>query len=388
MLPTPGAGARIFDLVPQMIGALDAAAAAPGNEGGGAGESGSLGLAPADSAIVVLIDGLGARNLQAHSGHARFLAAHMGKRDTAQTVFPSTTSAALTSLLTGATPGEHGIVGYRARVADRDIIANQLTGWEDEGLDPLTWQRRVPLLEREAGAGRRTFVVNDPKYAGTGFTAATMRGADFVGAPTFEERLAEASALATAHAGALVYAYTSQLDAVGHKLGVASARWLENLEAVDAAVTRFAATLPVRVGALVTADHGMIDVAAHKHVLLREGDERLEGVRHIGGEPRMLHLYAEPGAETALLATWQRREGHRSWVLSREQAIDADLFGPVDPEVAPRIGDVLVAARAHIAYYDDRLDDKRAQLMVGQHGSLTDEERTVPLVRLGAFERR
>ena len=88
------------------------------------------------------------------------------------------------------------------------------------------------------------------------------------------------------------------------------------------------------------------------------------------------------------LATWQRREGHRSWVLSRDEAIVADLFGDVAPEVAPRIGDVLVAARAHIAYYDDRLQDKRAQLMVGQHGSLTDEERTVPLVRLGAFARR
>ena len=375
MLPTPSAGARIFDLVPQMIGALGA-------------ESGALGLAPAESAIIVLLDGLGARNLQAHSGHARFLAASMGKRDTAQTVFPSTTAAALSSLLTGVQPGVHGIVGYRARVPERDIVANQLTGWEDVGLDPLTWQRSVPLFEREALAGRRTFVVSDQKYAGSGFTAATMRGAEFSGAPTLDERLAQATTLATAHPGSLTYVYSSQLDAVGHKFGIASARWIENLEAVDAALTRFAAALPARVGAIVTADHGMIDVSAQKHVLLRAGDERLGGRRHVAGEPRVPNRYAEPGAEEALLATWQRREGHRSWVLSRDEAIVADLFGDVAPEVAPRIGDVLVAARAHIAYYDDRLQDKRAQLMVGQHGSLTDEERTVPLVRLGAFARR
>ena len=65
----------------------------------------------------------------------------------------------------------------------------------------------------------------------------------------------------------------------------------------------------------------------------------------------------------------------------------AGLFGAVDDDVRERIGDVLVAARARIAYYDDRLADKAAQNMIGQHGSLTDEERTVPLIPLGAFAR-
>ena len=66
-------------------------------------------------------------------------------------------------------------------------------------------------------------------------------------------------------------------------------------------------------------------------------------------------------------------------------ATDAGLFGPMSPDVLPRLGDVIVAARSGIAYYDDRLADKGPQRMVGQHGSLTDEERTVPLIRLGAF---
>ena len=50
-----------------------------------------------------------------------------------------------------------------------------------------------------------------------------------------------------------------------------------------------------------------------------------------------------------------------------------------------RIGDVLVAARSGIAYYDDRLADKGAQKMIGQHGAPTHDERIVPLIRLGAF---
>ena len=372
ILPAAGPGARLFDVVPQMFDALD-------------GRTGTLGLNPAESAIVLVLDGLGARNLQAHSGHARFLSAHMGKRDVGQTVFPSTTAAALTSLLTGRAPGEHGIVGYRALVPGRDLVSNQLTGWEDDRLDPATWPLRTPLFEQARLDGRPTFVVSEPRFARSGFTLATTRGAEFHGAMTLEERLALAAALASRHPGSLTYVYTPQLDTVGHKLGVASARWVETLEGVDAAVRRFAEALPARIGVIVTADHGMVDVAPQKHVLLREGDERLAGVRHIGGEPRMLHLYAEPGAAGAVLETWRRREAHRSWVLGRDEAIGAGLFGPVDPVAAPRIGDVLVAARARIAYYDDRLDDTRAQGMVGQHGSLTDEEVTIPVIRLGAF---
>ena len=110
----------------------------------------------------------------------------------------------------------------------------------------------------------------------------------------------------------------------------------------------------------------MVDVPRHRHVLLGEGDPLLDGVRHIGGEPRMLHLYAEADAAADLLARVARGRGRRGPGCSRAtRPIAAGLFGPVDAAVLPRIGDVLVAARSGIAYYDDRLDDKGAQSMVG-----------------------
>ena len=129
----------------------------------------------------------------------------------------------------------------------------------------------------------------------------------------------------------------------------------------------------------------MIDVPAHRHVLLREGDELLDEVDVIGGEPRMLHLYASDGAAERVASRWRESESDRAWVMTRAEAVDAGLFGTVHPEVAPRIGDVLVAARSSVAYYDDRLTDKKPQRMIGQHGSLTDQERIVPLIRFGVF---
>ncbi|GAA5027127.1 alkaline phosphatase family protein [Microbacterium fluvii] len=365
----PPAARSLTALLPQLILALE-------------GRSGWF--APASSAIVLVVDGLGAHNLAARSGHARFLAGAGGRRDTARTVFPSTTATALTSLLTGRAAGEHGIVGYRALEPGRDLVLNQLRGWDTDAL-PVTWQRAQPLLESEAAAGRPCFVVSKHEYAGTGFTEATMRGAQFHGARELDERMRLAAGLAQQHPGALIYLYAPELDAVGHKHGWESDRWTAALESVDAAVRLLAETADPGTGIVVTADHGMIDVPRHRQILLSDGDRLVAGVRHIGGEPRMLHLYAEPGAADDLLAAWRAAESARSWVLGRGEAVEAGLFGDVDPAVLPRIGDVLVAARAGVAYYDDRLDDKAPQKMVGQHGSLTGEERIVPLLRLGAF---
>lgn len=371
-LPADPPSARsLTDVVVESIRSLDGA---------------SSWLPAARSAVVVLVDGLGRGNLAARAGHARFLTGAMARKDTARTSFPSTTATALSSLLTGTDAGRHGIVGYRVRVPGTDRTPDQLGGYESDGLDPLTWQRSTPLLEAHVAGGRPAFVVSRARYATTGFTTALQRGARFVAAESVAERLAVAAALAESHDGALVYAYIPELDALGHKRGWESDRWLHTLEELDRDIAAFAGALSPRVGALVTADHGMVDVPAHRHVLLQDSDPLVIDVRHIAGEPRMLHVYAQEGAAAQVAERWKAAESHRSWVLTRTEAIAAGLFGAtVDPEVAPRLGDVLVAARASIAYYDGRLADTRPQQMIGQHGSLTDQERIVPLIRLGRY---
>lgn len=347
--------------------------------------SGAGGLPPARSAVVVLVDGLGAHNLDSRAGHARFLSSHRAKKDVALSVFPTTTAAALTSLFTGVEPGRHGIVGYRVRVPESGVLSNQLTGWEKDGLDPLVWQRSAGFFPQHPEVPG--FVVSKAEYRDSGFTRAAFRGTTFLDAASIADRLALAAQTAHENPGSIVYAYAPELDSLGHRLGWESDAWTGQLESLDGAVRDAVQSLPRDIGMLLTADHGMVDVPRHAHVLLTAGSPLVDGVAAVAGEPRMLHLYAEPGASADVRARWQQAEGTRAWVFSRAEAIEAGLFGAVDPEVEDRIGDVLVAARAQIAYYDDRLLDKAPQKMVGQHGSLTSAERIVPLLRLGAYAR-
>ncbi|GAA4482656.1 alkaline phosphatase family protein [Microbacterium panaciterrae] len=370
MLPAiPPSSRSITGVAHDLFGALD-----------GSAES----LKPARSAVLCVIDGLGAIQLRGHAGHARRLAGAMAKKDVISSVFPSTTAAALTSLLTGADPGRHGLVGYQVRDPQSGVLVNQLSGWEQAGADPSAWQTEPTIFERAIAQGRPAFAVGLPEYAHSGFSAATLRGAQFRSARTAADRVALALSLAEEHDGALVYCYLPEVDKAGHKHGVASAEWVAALEGLDAAMP---ATTPAGVGMIVTADHGMVDVPRSRHLVVDEHSPLQQGIAAIAGEPRMLHVYLdEPAQVDDVAAVWRRETEGAADVLTREQAVQSHLFGAeVTAEAEARIGDLVVPARGLWALYDGAAADQRAQDMIGQHGSLSPEELRVPLLRFGAF---
>jgi len=375
MLPARAFSAlRLADVLPSCLAAIT-------------GEGNTLGLPPVARAVVVLVDGLGAGVIKARAGHARFLSSRMDRRSVIETVFPATTAAGIATLATGVEPGRHGLVGYRVLDAAGDRVVNQLTGW-DAGMDPASWQRMPTVFEQAAEAGVPSFSVGAARFASSGFTHAVLRGSEYVAAESLGDRFDAARRILRTHDRALIYVYVAELDVAAHARGWESDRWLGELEALDAELSRFAASLGADDGLLVTADHGVLDVPAEKHIFFDTVPQLVAGVRHIGGDPRCLQLYLEPGVSaTGVAENWRAVEGERAWVLTREEAVDAGLFGHVDEAVLPRIGDVIVSARKRVAYYDSREPDSSAQRMVGQHGALTDEELRVPLVRAGAFAR-
>lgn len=348
-----------------------------------------LGLKPVERVVVIVVDGLGAAALRSRAGHARFLAPRLTKTSTIDSGFPTTTAAALATLCTGTTPGEHGLVGYRVLDAANGRTVNQLNGWDDR-LDPATWQRSTTVFERAADVGVPSYVISHPRYRDSGFTHAILRGAEYVPANRPTDRFAAAASILGRPGPALVYLYVSELDTAAHAHGWESPAWTAELESLDALVASLHARLGRTDGMLVTADHGVLDVPETGHVLFDTVPELIEGVEYIGGEPRCLQLYLadrSPAAASRLADAWRAVEGERAWVATQDEAIDAGWFGPtVDQEVLARIGDVIVAARKRIAYYDSRDPARTGQNMVGQHGSLSAEETRIPLIALGAFE--
>jgi hypothetical protein len=354
------------------------------------GSANSLALPDVDRAVVVLIDGLGTSVLKARAGHARALVKRLDATSSIESGFPTTTAAALASLTTGVQPGEHGMIGYSVRDSANDRVVKQLSGW-DSRMDPLSWQPIPTVFERAQLAGFSAAVIGPARYRSTGFTTAVLRGAEYLAGASVADRVDQAERwLRTTGRRGIAYLYVPELDSAGHAHGSQSHEWTDKLETVDGAIAELDRLLRPREGMLVTGDHGMIDIPMTSHIYIDRVPALVDGVRFIAGEPRCLQLYVEPDASAqrteSLLAAWRNVEGDRAWIVSRDEAIDAGWFGAVREAVLPRIGDVIVAARKNVAYYDGRAPST-AHPMIGQHGSWTPEEIQVPLLRFGAFSR-
>ena len=69
-----------------------------------------------------------------------------------------------------------------------------------------------------------------------------------------------------------LYLYWGEIDAAGHRYGVGSDEWLQQLEELNSALKRLAERAPAWAALFVTADHGMVNVPrASAHRLFRRG---------------------------------------------------------------------------------------------------------------------
>ncbi|QKV92147.1 alkaline phosphatase family protein [Streptomyces sp. NA02950] len=379
-LPKYGSGS-LADLLP----AIAAGQEIPGFASG-------LALAPADRVCVFLIDGLGWELLRAHPAEAPFLTTLLssslnGTGAPLTAGFPSTTATSLASVGTGLPPGAHGLPGYTVADPATGHLMNQLR-WQP-WTDPYLWQPYPTVFQRADAAGVHTCQVSAPTFGETPLTKIALSGGTFHGRLSGEERMDLAAEQLAAGGRSLVYTYYSEVDGKGHRFGVDSAEWRDQLRYVDRLAQRLAEQLPPRTALYITADHGMIDIPfdPESRIDFDEDWELRAGVALLGGEGRARHVYAVPGAAGDVLAVWREVLGDRMWVAGRDEAIEAGWFGRpgdgggVDERVYRRIGDVVAAAAADVAIVASESEPKESA-MVGLHGSMTPVEQLVPLLEV------
>ena len=347
-----------------------------------------LDLPQVNSTVVVLVDGLGSQNLASAGAHARFLNKNLSVFPTLNTVFPSTTAAALASLTTGTTPGQHGMTGYKVRDPETGEVLNLLTG-----LSALTdlsaWMAHTPLYGVASAHAINPTVVAHPRFAKTPLTQLIHAGATQLGAKSIDDRVRAVLSTLSLPGRHLVVLYVSELDELAHNKGANGPEWAGALESLDGALKYLSEHLPPDVGMIVTADHGILDVPSSKHYLYGTDSEHMQFIAHVGGEPRCLQLYFEEEAtsdqRSHALNVWRRDWSELAWVLSKSDVIEAGLYGSVSPVSFDRLGDIYVLAKKDVAFYDERDLALKGRNMIGQHGGISPIEMTIPGIRLGAY---
>lgn len=316
----------------------------------------------ADTYVLILFDGLGLAQLD-HPAADGFRSALVGSL---QAPFPTTTSVSLATLATGSPPAHHGQVSHLSWFPDLDLVVNTLK-WVTLGGDhvPYEYASLLPgpnLWERLRAAGVDPITVQPADFVGSPMSRATYRGARFEGAWDARD-LADATISVASEPGRFVFTYVPFVDVAGHVFGQGSDEFAAAITAAVDIWQRVASALPPGVALLGTADHGLVEVAEQRKIVIR--DPLFDGVR-FAGDPRGVQLWGDTG----LLADFATATGGT--------LVDpGTLLGPrPTPTALSRVGDALLLAPRASAVLP-RGFDKRLRCY---HGGLTPEEVDIPLL--------
>lgn len=321
----------------------------------------------ADQVVLLVLDGLGWEQLQERRHLAPTLCAMQGQAITSVT--PSTTATALTSIATGLTPGEHGVVGYRVAV-DGEVL--NILRWSTAQGDARRHIDPEQFQTHPAFAAQRPAVVTKAEFASSGFSGAHLCQVRFNGYRVPSTMVTELRRLLRA-GEPFIYSYYDGVDKVAHEYGLGE-HYDAEVAAADRLVADICAVLPPGAAVVVTADHGQVDVGDR---IVELHPDLTPHIAFQSGEGRFRWLHARSGRAGALLEAARAHHGDLAWVVTRDETIDEGWWGPTVTDAArSRLGDVALVAREPVSFHDPA--DTGPFVLVGRHGSLTSAEMLVP----------
>jgi hypothetical protein len=183
-----------------------------------------------------------------------------------------------------------------------------------------------------------------------------------------------------------VWAYYGGIDALAHIYGPESDLVRVEFEFFVRALTdlllRPLSLGPARnVLLILLSDHGQVATTPQPHLHLGQ-HPGLNRWLHLAptGEARLPYLYLRPGQAEAAEEYVGRTWPGAFTIVDSAHALRGGLFGPGAPcnQAAGRLGDrVLISRGSNYLWWADKPD-----ILLGRHGSLTQEEMIVPLLAM------
>jgi hypothetical protein len=353
--------------------------------------------------ILLVVDGLGLNKfnqfLQAgRQGDARFglwdkLAAGASLLPLTS-VTPSTTATALTSLWTGRTPAEHGVVGYEMWLKEYNLSANMIThspasfrgeagSLRRTGFDPATFLT-VPTLGPHLEAhGIQAHAFQHFSIAFSGLSAMLFPMVNVYPFQTLSDLWVTLPEHLNSHSGerAFTYIYWGELDELSHRFGPQDVRVELEFANFTSLVGHFLGELKGRRGdtlLLMTADHGHLDTPKLPQFELRNHPD-LAACLHMlpSGESRFAYLYVRLGCEQKIRDYLDHAFPGQFVMLPSEVMRNSGLLGSGRPHpgLVDRTGDfVLIAQDKAYLWWANKENH-----MLGRHGGLSSIEMQIPL---------
>ncbi len=317
--------------------------------------------------VLFLLDGMGMDALAHDRPADSFFNTHVFRELSA--VYPSTTTAATTSIETDYAPGEHGWLGWTLYFHEIDklvdIFLNRVSGEQTAAADyPVadTYLPLHPVFERINQAGLAKAACISP-----------------FGYPAYPKLadITDAIIQGCAEPGRhFYYAYWTDPDHTMHESGVYSDEVCSVMEDLERVVRRLADDLPEDTLLLVTADHGLIDA---KHLYITDHPALTEAlIRPAAVEPRATVFYVKPEYLDRFPSLFHEVFSNDFVLMTAEEFRSSSILGP--GEYSGKLSD-LTGDYVAVSLTGKCLDySRRDNPLTGVHAGLTELEMRVPLI--------
>ena len=343
-------------------------------------------LAASRNIVLMVIDGLGYHFLRQQDAKAT-LRRHLAGRLTS--VFPATTASAITSLMTGNGPQQHGVTGWFTYFRELGSVIAPLPftarygggALRDAGIDAHALFRPQSVFD---GIGAQTHIVLPRRIVDSDYTlahGATAKRHAYRSLGQCFERVRHILSSSTTRQ--YVYAYWPEFDSLSHACGIGSAQAAAHFGELDAAFSRFLETVNgTSTTVLVTADHGFIDSEPDKMIRLEEHPALAETLMlPLCGEPRVAFCYVHPRKCEQFESYVLGELGDCATLHSSTDLVRQGFFGLGEPHarLCERVGHYTLIMKDNYVIKDWLLGEKR-YVHIGVHGGVSEQEMHVPLI--------
>lgn len=316
--------------------------------------------------VVMLLDGMGKNIIEANLAPDGFFRRNLA--GIYSSVFPPTTTAAVTAADSGLYPSQSAWLGWSGYFAepDRNVVYFLNTDHDtDEHIEgeSIAWKyvpyRAICPQITDAGYGAHYLAPFLEPFPGD-----------------FESLCREVKRLCAQEGGKYIYAYWNEPDAVMHRKGCFCESSVLTLRDIEQRAEELAGELSDTL-LLITADHGHID--SPKRVVTDYPDITECLVRMPSIEPRCLNLFVKKGMEKQLEAAFAEHFPDSFLLMTKREAMERELFGrgTPHPRLDGMLGDYLAIAVGDISVYN-----KKSKNFVANHAGLTADEMLIPLIAI------
>lgn len=327
--------------------------------------------------VVLLMDAMGISILENHLKPDGFLRSHLV--GPYSSVFPPTTVAATTSVLSGLYPNEHGWLGWDVFFPELNknvtVFTNSNQLAEDEKgkiIEPapaadyhvafkyLPYKNIMTRINEAGGSA----------YASMPFLDPFPQDLDSI--------LKRVEDLCATPEKKYVYAYWNEPDSTMHLYGPESNEAHELVIQLENRLEEFASNLSDTL-LLITADHSQVE---SKNYCINDYPEITRCiVRMPSIEPRALNFFVKEEYKTEFPKIFADTFKDKFLLLTKEEIIESKLFGIGKEHVMFResLGDYIAISVADVSVF---VTHKEASMMPGGHAGLTKEEMEIPLIAI------